>query len=683
MNAHRRSRKSKQTKQPAYANRADQSIRKWLNTWTIGYGLIAYWGFLAAASTAQQEKALFTYVQQWERQAQVWMVQNRGQVTPPPQVVILAIDEDSLAQGEFYTSHPEKFPYLAAFEKWPWRRSVYAEVIDKLMAAGAKSVAFDVIFTSPSTYGEADDRAFHQALERHAGRVTLAVKYDFINTDAFSSLQLDQITPALVTQPQSIGFINVSQEADNRVHQRSRVYYNRKIAGLELPEVPPFQEAILTAAGITYPPAKGDGIFFYGRSGTFTTIPFWHVVDPENWNELYQQGAFFKDKIVIVGATAVELQDFQPTPFDLKMPGVEIHANAIATLMEGRSLREAIPNPLGKGVLVAVIVASAVGVLRLLPQHSLTPLLWGFGSAGIWVVVSYFSFTSSVILPMAMPAMALTLGGISLFVTKAVGTQFEKNRLTQTLNRYVSPAIVREILNQPDEYQAQLRGRKLKAAIMFCDIRGFTTLSYELPPEKLVLQLNTYLSAMVDVITAERGTIDKYIGDAIMAEFGAPISQGEIADVMCAIRAGLAMRKVLAQLRDRWKQEGQVPLYNGIGINYGEVVAGNIGSIKRTEYTVIGDTVNTASRVEGLTKELVTDFLITESLYDLVSDEIQVEFLGTQAIRGRGSVRLYSVMALKGESTDLYHQVRAELKQAKEDLKQRLADAIGNASSVG
>ncbi len=649
-----------------------RSWEKWFSLRTIGYGLIVYWGLLAAVTTTQQ----FVYAQQWERQTQVWFTKQRGRVPPPRQIVILAIDEDSLAQSEFYLAYPDKYPYLEPFAKWPWKRAVYAEVIDKLMAAGAKHIAFDLIFSSPSIYGAGDDALFRQALERHRGQVTLAVKYDLVNTDEYSTLRLDPISPNLMTQNQSVGFINVSLEADNRVHQFGRVYYDRQIAGTDLPATPSFQEAVLKAAGIPFS-NRGSGIFFYGKPGSFTTIPFWHVIDPENWDSLYQQGAFFKDKIVLIGPTALELQDFQPTPFSPQMPGVEIHANAIATLMEGRSLRAGIPSPLGQGLLVAVVVAVATGVLVLLPSRPLVPLLWGFGSAGGWAVISYVSFTTAgVILPTALPVMALVLGGVSQFTTRAIGTQLEKNRLKQTLDRYVSPAIAQEIINQPDDYQAQLRGRKLKAAIMFCDIRGFTTLSYELPPEQLVAQLNTYLSAMVDVIIAERGTIDKYIGDAIMAEFGAPVSQGETADMMCAIRAGLGMRRALAELRERWKQEGNIPLYNGIGINYGEVVAGNIGSVKRAEYTVIGDTVNTASRVEGLTKELVTDFLITESLYEHIQDQIQVEYMGEQAIRGRGAVKLYSVMALKGESTSLYHQVRAELQQAKEDLKYRLAQAI-------
>ncbi|MCS6812957.1 MAG: adenylate/guanylate cyclase domain-containing protein [Cyanobacteria bacterium] len=645
-------------------------VKKWLNSSTIGYALIVYWGLLAAITTGQQ----FFYVQQWERQAQAWFTRQRGRVDPPPEIVILAIDEDSLNQGEIYAAHPEKYPHLAPLEKWPWRRSGYAVVIDRLMAAGARAIAFDVLFTTPSVYGEADDRAFRQALERHAGRVTLAVKYDLVSTAEFSARKLDSVTPRLVTQPQSVGFINVPLEADNLVHQRSTVYYDREIAGEDLPVVPSFQEATLTAAGIKYPPAQGEGIFFYGPPGTFTSIPFWHVLDPEPWKNLYQQGAFFKNKIVLIGPTALEFQDFQPTPFSARTSGVEIHANAIATLMEGRSLREAIPHPIGQGIVVALIVAGAAAILIVLPNRPLVPLLWGIGSSGIWTMISYASFAiSNTILPTAIPVMALMLGSISLFIAKATGAYLEKNRLRQTLERYVSPAIAREILSQPDDYQAQLRGRKISAAVMFCDIRGFTTLSYELPPETLVAQLNMYLSAMVDVIIAERGTIDKYIGDAIMAEFGAPVSQGAVADIMCAIRAGLGMRRALAKLRDYWRETGQIPLYNGIGLNYGEVVSGNIGSIKRVEYTVIGDTVNTASRVEGLTKELGTDFLITDEVYDRVKDQIQVEYMGQQMIRGRGTVKLYSVIGLKGESTALYHQVRAELEQAKEDLKQRLA----------
>jgi adenylate cyclase len=177
--------------------------------------------------------------------------------------------------------------------------------------------------------------------------------------------------------------------------------------------------------------------------------------------------------------------------------------------------------------------------------------------------------------------------------------------------------------------------------------------------------LNTYLDAMVKAILAHRGTLDKFIGDAVMAEFGSPTSQGAQTDALNAIRAGLAMRRSLAELRSHLLATGQPPLFHGIGISYGEVVAGNIGSEQRLEYTVIGDTVNVASRLESLSKRLGTDFVITAPLYEQVQDHVQVVDLGQHRLAGREAdlVQVYGVIGFDDTDARLYHQVQRDLRQ--------------------
>jgi adenylate cyclase len=200
--------------------------------------------------------------------------------------------------------------------------------------------------------------------------------------------------------------------------------------------------------------------------------------------------------------------------------------------------------------------------------------------------------------------------------------------------------------------------------VLFSDIRGFTTLSSRLPAKLLIQQLNTYLGGMVDAILEYQGTIDKFIGDAIMAEFGSPVSRGEKADAMNAVHAALNMRSALMELRKVWQAENKIPFSNGIGINYGEVTVGNIGSARRLEYAVIGDTVNVASRVEGMTKDLGTDIVITGALYEIVKEEIDVVDFGEHALKGRvGNVRLYGVIGLKGSDRQIYEQVQNDLKR--------------------
>ncbi|MBW4695120.1 MAG: adenylate/guanylate cyclase domain-containing protein [Lyngbya sp. HA4199-MV5] len=598
---------------------------------------------------------------QLELQTQALFFRLRGPVAPSQQVVILAIDDDSLTRGR----DSKELKSLAAIQSWPWRRTAYAEAIDKLMAAGAKAVAVDVLWDLPSERPD-DDRRLQQTLQKYAGRVTLAALHTSSQSNGGGLDQLVYPDPMFQIEPKSIGFINYLTEPDGRFRRFASAYLNRIDADLRRsqPTLMSFDEASVRASRLPFTPPRGDYIFFYGGQNTFPTVSFWHMLYPKNWALLKQQQVF-KDKIVLIGPTAAFLQDIHSTPFG-DVSGVEIHANAIATLLENRSLAEVVPNPHWQGFYLFIGIAGIGLAISQLSKRATQRFFLAIALAGLWFLIGYGSFVfAGLILPVATPLLAIGLSGLSFLGTGAVSDQLEKLRLRRTLERYVATPIVEEILNQPEDFQALLQGRKLKAAVLFCDIRGFTTLSYKLPPEQLVALLNIYLNAMVEAVAAASGTIDKFIGDAVMAEFGSPVSYGEQTDAMNAIRAALGMRRSLAELRSQWLQEGKTLLYHGIGISYGEVIAGNIGSLRRLEYTVMGDTVNVASRVEGLTKNFWTDILITDSLYQLVQDQVDVVFVGEHLLRGReeSPTNLYSLVGLKGEPPTLYHQVHEELRR--------------------
>ncbi len=627
---------------------------KWhLNLVTFGSLLVGFLAVSSAIATAFNPD----WLESLELQTQTLFFRLRGQVTPPANIVILAIDDSSFARGD-----DQGVPELAAIRTWPWRRTAYADAIAKLMAAGAKAVVLDLVFDVPSNYPQ-DDQKLQQVLEKYKGRVTLAAVHN--PQTEFEPEKILLPDPLFQTNPQSIGLINYLPEANGDYRRIPSQFYTAQIdpdLRRSQDQLTFFAEAALQTAQMPFPPVRGEYIFFYGGQNTFPTVPFWWVLFPKNW-EYLQKEQTFKDKIVLIGPTAAPLQDNHPTPFG-KVPGVEIHANAIATLIENRALSQVFPHPLTRGVLVLLGVAGVGFAVSRLSKRTIPRAFMSLGLAVVWAGVGYLCFSlAGWIVPVAVPVLAIALSGLSFLGTGAISDLLEKLHLRRTLERYVAAPIVEEILNQPDDYQELLQGRKLNAAVMFCDIRGFTTLSYKLPPEELVAQLNVYLNAMVGVIVEARGTIDKFIGDAVMAEFGSPVSQGETTDAMNAIRAAIGMRRALAELREQWKKEGKTLLYNGIGISYGEVIAGNIGSMQRLEYTVIGDAVNVASRVEGLTKNFCTDILITGPLYDLIKDEINAVYVGEHQLRGReGATRLYSVISFKNDDPSLYRHVRDELR---------------------
>ncbi len=623
----------------------------------FGYALVSLWSCLGAIANYVPEAQVL------ELRMQSGFFALRGAVTPPQDIVILAIDQPSLNDGAFYD--PKTRPFLAPVRLFPWTRTAYAEAIDLVMAAGAKVVALDILLVTPSSYGAADDARLQQSLNRYGDRVILAASFEATTTNEANIVQL--VTPRNIFKvpPSSIGFVNFNLELDGNIHRLST-------SNAINPDIKTFDQAVLDAAKIGY--GQAGNIYFFGRQNTWSVaqqqISFTHVLDPANWQKpLLNNGKYFKDKIVLIGATATSLQDIQPTAVG-RMSGVEVHAHAIATLITNRS-GTSLPYGFGLFVIVGVMGWGLVLLRRPLGQF--------FGSLGMAIALvgaGYVSFMLGLVIPTAMPVIAISLIGVSLLATGLIGAQLEKKQLQsekvaleiekafirRTFERYVASPVVDQIIQQMEGVRSLLQGRTLRAVVLFADIRGFTKISSELPPHQLIRQLNTYLTAMVEAILEANGTVDKFIGDAVMAEFGSPLSYGVETDAINAIHAALNMRSRLHQLRQQWRSAGETPLFNGIGINFGDVVVGNIGSPERLEYAVMGDTVNIASRVEGLTKTLEVDILITESLYAIVKDQIEVIDLGEQEIRGRDRpIRLYSLIDLKGHDREIYSKVRSEL----------------------
>jgi serine/threonine protein kinase/CHASE2 domain-containing sensor protein len=470
-----------------------------------GFVIAGVWAAVGAIATINQPNL----VQAWERQMETLFFKIRGSVTPPKDIVILAMDDDSLKANQFYRTDPQKYAYLKPLRTSPPKRSAYAISIDRLMSAGARTVSVDVVFDAPSDSPE-DDEEFQKTLQRYAGRVTLAALYNVEETPQGDQTELVLPDSIFRTTPQSIGFINYPVSPDGKIHLLGSAYpalevqsakqkakgYDPKSAqeivkrSEELffqqgKDTPSFAEATLKAAGIPHKPASGHDIFFYGPDATFTRIPLRDVLDPETWNEHLKQETF-KNKIVIVGPTAKVYQDFHATPFSKTflypspMAGVEINANAIATLLENKSIAQAIPNAVWRGGAVFAIVLSAAclqgvvllilasarrfrrllqpSVLRFILAAGTIQLLLSLAIALAWGGISYGTFVSNrLILPTAVPMAAIALSGLSFFISASANEYRSKLQIVKILAQFPKSEVVQRILNEYVEFQDLLQ----------------------------------------------------------------------------------------------------------------------------------------------------------------------------------------------------------------------------------
>ncbi len=450
-------------KSSAAANPIAATTRQYSRLARLGHILTGACALGAAIATA----ANTNLVRLMEYQAQMLFFELRGPVEAPENIVILAIDNESLKQADIYLSAPQQYAYLEPLQTWPWKRAAYAKVIDKIMAAGASSVAVDVVFDRPSKYGEADDQQLRQTLQRYAGKVTLAAIYEDIQSNQGTVNQLTQPLDQFLTQPFSVGAINFPLEPDGRIHRLGSEYrklleqtYNKKllaeVTALSV-ETPSFAEAALTASRLNYPKPKGSRIHYWGPSGTFKQIPFWYVLDPINWNGYLQQGSFFKDKIVLIGPTATELKDFHKAPFSQSwlypdaLSGVEIHANAIATLLQGKTLREIISHTPLKGLFVLLLSVGASWWLSK-RKRSLTRFGWTVAIVVVWSAIGYIAFVyGGLILPVAVPVFAIALSGVSYLTTGVAISQQKKRDLRKLVDSNATLPEVRDILDTLDD----------------------------------------------------------------------------------------------------------------------------------------------------------------------------------------------------------------------------------------
>ncbi|MDR1933725.1 MAG: CHASE2 domain-containing protein, partial [Spirochaetales bacterium] len=357
--------------------------------------------------------------------------------------------------------------------------------------------------------------------------------------------------------------------------------------------------------------------------------------DPSTWPRTWT----LRNKIIMVGSfTQGMAADEKPTPFGL-MYGVEIHANALNTILMNKFLGYA-PWWLDTLILCAAAFAMAFTASRFSP-------LWS-GVAAIAAVCAYFLLTMmifekySLILNFSLPGIALVFTFVAIVVYRTMTEEKDKRRIREMFSKYVSPAVVDEILRTP---RIELGGVDRDLTVFFSDIRGFTTMSESMTPQELVNHLNIYLTAMTDIILEYHGTLDKYVGDEIMCFWGAPLPQEDHA--LAACKCAVKQMKALGELNSGWPEEKRINI--GIGINSGIMTVGNMGSLGRMNYTLMGDNVNLGARLEGTNKAYATNIILSEYTYGLVKDQVIARELDNIRVKGKNKpVVIYELIDIPG-----------------------------------
>ena len=571
-----------------------------------------------------------------------------GPQTPPSGLFLVAIDDASLQQGQWFAQQRNAPNWSKGLGQLPWPRASYATLVEKLRAAGADAVALNVLFEGPSSRSSEDDNQLAATLARHKGHVVLAAEMLEPN-DSQGAGGLSLAPPFLALQQaaggrKALGLTNMLKGEDNAVGPHPEAYISQilKPHGFALQRSLPL--ALMDAgAKKSRQPDALRALRPYGPEGHLPRLSAWEVLDPHRWQQQPLRKKL-KGALVLVGPTLNQGENGHNSAFGV-LSGLELLGTASANSIDGTGIA-----PWPATALARALVASLPLLLLGLIGLQRSNLSWRLGCCFLGFILLLLVSSSGLLrwhraLPLLAPAAALILLASGFGFDGYWREERERRRLRRTFERYVAPSVVAEILQNREAAEGILLGKNLPVTVLFSDLKGFTALTQRLSKEgrstELVQQLNTYLGAMVAVITAHGGTVDKFIGDAVMAVFGSPRSRGIALEAAEAVRCAFAMGERLEQLNQQWLLENIAPLASGIGIASGDAVVGQIGSPERMDFTVIGNTVNLASRLESLTRLLNTPIIIDERTAELMEPQIKVINLGEHIIKGIGEVPVY------------------------------------------
>lgn len=545
---------------------------------------------------------------------------------PHKDIVIIGIDDKS----------------IQAIGRWPWKRTVHAQLLEKL-GKNPIIIGYDVSF--PESSNPDDDAKLAQAITK-TRRTVLPIEAGIVSFDGKITTVRRILQPIqMFNDVADVGIVNTVAGSDS---------VTRHIPAFSFNDNQQQDEHFAVVISRAYLLAKGkpdptklikteNGLMRINYAGKPDTFPIYSFVDVMNGSISPDA---FKNKIVLVGATAINLHDNQITAVSAGHPmsGVEIHANAIQTILQNKYLVD--ENKLMTIATIWIISLLTCVLMAFIPILPATIIV--ILSVIAYLIYSFISFDHGTIRNIVFPVFAIITSYVALALYRYFVEYNQRRFLRKAFSLYVSPAVLDEIINHPQALS--LGGTRREMTVFFADIAGFTSISERVPPDELSFMLNQYLTRVSQIIFAHKGVIDKFMGDAIMAFWNAPLYDKNHA--LNACKVALETEDEIKIIRREWQHLDVKNFSVRIGINTGEMVVGNMGSDMLFDYTVLGDHVNLGARLEGINKEYGTKIMISQYTYEQVEDDVVVRFLDTVAVKGkRNGVNIYELRAI-GKPTD-------------------------------
>lgn len=582
----------------------------------------------------------------------------RGPIAPHPGIGIIAINDKSIAE----------------LGRFPWSRRHYVDLLDQVKAAGARAVLMDAFF--PEVENDATDHAFAAALKR-AGNVVLAVAFDF-NPDGSISNKTGSI-PLITEAALGEGHINFHPDEDgvNRrsmvtISDRGKLYPSLALRGAmaalgtETIERRPFSVLV---GGREIPTDYFETMLinYTGPPGTYPIYSFADVakgrVPPEE----------LRDKVLFMGMTALGIYDMRVTPFHGNTPGVEINATIADNIVSGRFIRRSGIEALIDLLFIVLLGFTIIFITARLSPKLTFPVFMLISVSYLWF--AHFMFGQGRWISMIYPLTSALFAYVVSTAFHFMSLDRRAREIRTVFSSYVSHRVVDQLVQDPSS--AKIGGVSREVTILFLDVKGFTSFSETLDPGEVVKRLNEYLALLTRVIMEHGGTVDKFLGDGIMAYWGAPLAQKDHAEA--AVRCTMALTEASNRMAERHRKDGETPLTFRVGLNSGEAIAGNIGlKGKKMEYTLIGDNVNLTSRVEGAGKYYGVDALVSESTYRATAAGFLFRELDCIRVVGRKNVvRIYELLATAGKAPAETERLAEEFGRALAAYRGRRWDEAG------